>query len=76
MDRTDSIPAVFVGRRTYVCRNYPLFMLYVIGSLIPLTKVETSGDLKFEIEKDPHRNGISNRPVHFEHLPTGSSFQI
>jgi hypothetical protein len=26
-------------------------MLYVIGSLIPLTKVETSGDLKFEIEK-------------------------
>ena len=51
IDRTDSIPAVFVGRRTYVCRNYPLFMLYVIGSLIPLTKVETSGDLKFEIEK-------------------------
>jgi hypothetical protein len=50
IDRTDSIPAVFVGR-TYVCRNYPLFMLYVIGSLIPLTKVETSGDLKFEIEK-------------------------
>ena len=24
----------------------------------------------------PHRNGISKRPVHFEHLPTGSSFQI
>jgi hypothetical protein len=51
IDRTDSIPAVFVGRRTYVCRNYPLFMLYVIGSLIPLTKVETSGDLMFETEK-------------------------
>ena len=51
IDRTDSIPAVFVGRRTYVCRNSPLLMLYVTDSLIPLTKVETSGDLKFETEK-------------------------
>jgi hypothetical protein len=51
MDRTDSIPAVFVGRRTYVCRNSPLLMLYVIGSLIPLIKVETSGDLMFETKK-------------------------
>jgi hypothetical protein len=51
IDRTDSIPAVFVGRRTYVCRNSPLLLLYATGSPIPLTKVETSGDLMFETEK-------------------------
>jgi len=51
MDRTYSIPAVFAGTRTYVCRNFPLLMLYATGSLMALTKVETSEDLKFETEK-------------------------
>ena len=51
MYRTYSIPAVFVGTRTYVCTNSHLLMLYVAGSLITLTKVETSEDLKFETEK-------------------------
>jgi len=51
MDSTDSIPTVFAGTRTYVCRNSPLLMLYATGSLMPLTKVETSEDLTFETEK-------------------------
>ena len=51
MDRTDSIQAVSAETRTYVCRNSPLLMIYATGSLMPLTKVETSEDLKFETEK-------------------------
>ena len=51
MYRTDSIPALFVGTTTNVCRNPLLWMLFATGCLITLTKVETSEDLTLETEK-------------------------